>query len=227
MTVRLRHLQEGINFADSRNKVWDERPDFGVKVDLLRFVSVDVFKKFFYLRRNGQIYKLSGIIGTWYFALIIVIGVRVGWCGGLFVHDLLGLAFFWLGLLVLLLRLYVHLNVHFVILFFRFNFLTVIDIYDQIERLVLNFFRFHVLGFGDLVSSILSLALRGCLLWLLRGLFIRDIFVLLFFRVILSTLSKAIVVAIHVYLNLNNLLPNLNRYSTKRGAHRGARTLDH
>jgi len=93
VTVRLRHLQEGINFADSRNKVWDERPDFGVKVDLLRFVSVDVFKKFFYLRRNGQIYKLSGIIGTWYFALIIVIGVRVGWCGGLFVHDLLGLAF--------------------------------------------------------------------------------------------------------------------------------------
>lgn len=204
MTVRLGHLQEGINFADSRNEVWDERPDLGVKVDLLGFVSVDVFKKFFDLRRNGQIYKLSGIIGAWYFALIIVIGVRVGWCGSLFVHDLLGFAFFWLCLLVLLLRLYVHLNVHFVILFFRFNFLTVIDIYDQIERLVLNFFRFHVLGFGDLVSSILSLALRGCLLWLLRGLLIGDIFVPLFFRVVFSSLSKAIVVAIHVYLNLNN-----------------------
>lgn len=65
MTVRLGHLQEGINFADSRNEVWDERPDLGVKVDLLGFVSVDVFKKFFDLRRNGQIYKLSGIISAW------------------------------------------------------------------------------------------------------------------------------------------------------------------
>jgi len=198
MTVRLGHLQEGINFPDSRNKVWDKWPELGVQVDLLWFVSIDVFKKFFDLRRNGQIYKLSGIISTGYFSLIVVVWVSISWCGCLFVRLLLWFTFFWLGLLVLLLGLYVHLNVYFILLLFRFNFLTVIDIYDQIKRLILNFFRFHVLGFWDLVPSILNWALRGCLLRLLRRLLIWYIFVPLLFRVVLSTLSKAIIVAIHV-----------------------------
>jgi hypothetical protein len=96
----------------------------------LRFVSVYVFKKFFDLRRNGQICKLSGIISTGYFTLIIIIGVCISWCGSLFVNNLLRFAFFWLGLLILLLWLDVHFNVNFVILFFGFNFLAVVDIYD-------------------------------------------------------------------------------------------------
>lgn len=206
MAVRLGHLQKGIYLPDSRDEIRDEGPKLGIKVYLLRFVPVDVFKQFFDLRRNGQIRKLSGIIGAGYFALIVVVGVCISWCGSLLVGHLLGFSLFWLGLLILLLGLHVHFNVDLVVLFFGFDFFAVVDVYYQIKRLVLHLFRFHVLGFWHLVSGILlrwALWSRG-FLWLLGGLLIGDVFIPLFFGVVLRSLSKTIVVTIHVYLNLNN-----------------------
>ena len=47
-TIWLWHLQEGINFTHGRDVLRDKRLQFGVKVDLLRLVSLNILKELFH-----------------------------------------------------------------------------------------------------------------------------------------------------------------------------------
>lgn len=43
-SVRLGHLQKGIDFSNSRDVVWNERFNLSVEVNFLRLVPLDVFE---------------------------------------------------------------------------------------------------------------------------------------------------------------------------------------
>ena len=73
LAIRLWHLQEGINFSDSWDVVWDEWLDLCVELDLLRLVALNVLKHFFELLRHGQVCILVWIVSAWNFLLILIV----------------------------------------------------------------------------------------------------------------------------------------------------------
>jgi hypothetical protein len=74
-SIGFRHLKEGIDFADSGDILRNERLKFCVKIDLLRFIPVDVFKELFRFATDREISELRGVVGSGNFLLIIVIFV--------------------------------------------------------------------------------------------------------------------------------------------------------
>ena len=73
LAIRLGHLQEGINFSDSWDVVWDEWLDLCVELDLLRLVALNVLKHFLKLLRHGQVCILVRIVSAWNFLLILIV----------------------------------------------------------------------------------------------------------------------------------------------------------
>ena len=73
LAIRLWHLQEGINFSDSWDVVWDEWLDLCVELDLLRLVALNVLKHFLELLRHGKVCILVGIVSAWNFLLIFIV----------------------------------------------------------------------------------------------------------------------------------------------------------
>ena len=144
LTIGFGHLQEGIDFADSRDVVRDEGLDLRLQVNLLRLVALNVLKHFLELLRNGQVSILIWVIGTRYFLFIIFI---------VFIFLLLLLALLHLLLSTLctcLLLLSVltssNVNVHLVFFLVRIDLFRIIDIDSQIEGLVLHFITLNICG---------------------------------------------------------------------------------
>ena len=80
LSIGFGHLEECIDFADGRDIVGNEWLNLGFKVNLLWFVTLNVFKHLLEILTHGQVRVLIGIVGTWnlFFILIIFIIFLLG-----------------------------------------------------------------------------------------------------------------------------------------------------
>jgi len=116
--IRFRHLKESIYFSNCRNIVWNKWLDFRVQLDLLWFIPLNVLEHFFEILTDIEICILTRIICSrdlffFIFVLLFLLCLTLR-------HHLLVLQL----LLLLLfrgLRLYIDINVHLVLFFFRIN----------------------------------------------------------------------------------------------------------
>lgn len=136
-SIGLWHLQKSVHLANCRNVVRYKWFDLSIKVNLLGFVPLNVFKQFFYLTAYWKISVLGWIVCSGNFFLIIII-VFIFLSAFLL---LLAILSFVLGVSLLLLRsflltnctnvrlmFYVHVNINLIFFFIWLNFLTVIHI---------------------------------------------------------------------------------------------------
>lgn len=139
MTVGLRHLKERVNLTDRWHKVRHERPEFSVEVDLLGFEPLNVFKQFLHFPGDRQVSVLSRVVSAGNFFFILVVIFVIFSCLALLLSGT-GLS----GRLLLLLSwlLLSEVDVYLILFLFGVDLLGIVDIYGQVERLVLNFFSF-------------------------------------------------------------------------------------
>ena len=83
LAIRLWHLQEGINFSDSWDVVWDEWLDLCVELDLLGLVALNILKHFLELLRHGQVCILVWIVSAWNLLLILIVILVILTCARL------------------------------------------------------------------------------------------------------------------------------------------------
>ncbi len=146
-SIRLVHFQESINFANSWNKIGNERLEFCKQINLLRLESVDIFEQLFYLPTYLQVCVLSWVISTrnFFFIFFFLLVLRTGLL--LLLGWLLCLSrclLLLLGLLLLLCLFNIHIHIDLVLLFLTIYLFAVIHIDRQVEGLVLNLLSFYL-----------------------------------------------------------------------------------
>lgn len=104
-SIRLRHLDERVNLADTGNVLWNKWLNLCVEIDLLGLVPLDVLEEVLYFAAHLQVCELCWVVSSWYrlsvFILIVVV-VLLFLGGSLKWLSKLWIIFFWLEVLLLL-----------------------------------------------------------------------------------------------------------------------------
>jgi hypothetical protein len=115
---------------------------------------MDILKQILNLLADLQVRVISEIVSTWYLLFVFIIVVVLSWLSDCL--QLWILRFLHLLLLLCSLLWLTNINVSFILIFIRVDFLTIIDFNSEVERLVVNLLTLDLTFLSRFSSSSLS-----------------------------------------------------------------------
>jgi hypothetical protein len=115
---------------------------------------MDILKQILNLLADLQVRVISEIVSTWYLLFVFIIVVVLSWLSDCL--QLWILRFLHLLLLLCSLLWLTNINVSFILIFIRVDFLTIIDFNSEVERLVVNLLTLDLAFLSRFSSSSLS-----------------------------------------------------------------------